>query len=429
MDLVQARKFELKNLKFTRMEYIMSTIISSAMRANLNSASVLMSQMESTQERVSTGRKVNSASDDAYAYFTENSLRDTSSELDFYHKEMDRGIKTIKAATSAIQSMQDLADRAEGLLRAALETSDRWERDGYRQQFEDVMDNIGEMGSNAEYRGVNLLGGTTSQDSISMQLNADGTNFLQVAGADFTSVEDIDSAAYAAGIETLFGTGIDTAALATHAITDGGFTSEDANLVTDLQYAVGDTITFTLSDGTNTDTYEYTVDDDSTISTYLAELNGSGFVKAEMSGTTITYTAPGNNTNVTIGDAGTATTSLVDGAAAGGVALAFTSGGAGADAYFNLDANITAQLASIDALQTTLTAKEGELSNFEVIAESFYAFTEQMISLLEEGADNLVVADVEEESVKLNVLQTRQQLAMISISLGTQAEQNILRLF
>ena len=414
-------------------------MLSSSMRSNLNSADLLMKQMESTQERVSTGRAVNSASDDAYAYFTENSLRDTASDLDFYAKEMDRGIKTIKSATSAINAMQDLADRAEGIARAALETEDRWERDGLRQQYADVMDSIGDMAKNAEYRGVNLLGGTG--DDLSIQLDANGTNFLNVSSTDFTNVENIDGS-FVAGTDGIaeFSTGIDSTNAATHTANTG--IADDSVSLTDasIGYAAGDTITLTLGDGANSESYTYTVDEDSTISTFITEVNGSGLARAEFSGGNITYTSAGENSaNVTITDtdngggvAGGPGVSIVTGTATVGSEQfddATTGTGAGANAYFNLDINIEAQLDNIDSLKTTLSAKEGELANFEVIAESFSAFAEQMVSLLEEGADNLVMADMEEESVKLNVLQTRQQLAMISISLGNQAEQNVLRLF
>jgi len=286
------------------------------------------------------------------------------------------------------------------------------------------MDSIGDMAKNAEYRGVNLLGGTG--DDLNIQLDANGANFLNVASANFTDVENIDSAAFGANSITDYQRGITTTVDATTAT--GGL-SEDTSL-TDaadpLGYDVGDTITFDL-DGNGTDTYTYTVDEDSTVSSFLAEVNGSGIVRASLNAGSIDYSfgSTGNTPSVV---------EVVGGTPAG--SLATTGGftpttGLGADetAFFSLDANISGALSSIDSLKTTLSAKEGELANFEVITESFAGFAEQMVSLLEEGADNLVMADMEEESVKLNVLQTRQQLAMISISLGNQAEQNVLRLF
>jgi flagellin len=56
-------------------------------------------------------------------------------------------------------------------------------------------------------------------------------------------------------------------------------------------------------------------------------------------------------------------------------------------------------------------------------------FTNNMINTLETGAANLTLADTNEEGANLLALQTRQQLSTTSLSLATQADQNVLRLF
>ena len=56
-------------------------------------------------------------------------------------------------------------------------------------------------------------------------------------------------------------------------------------------------------------------------------------------------------------------------------------------------------------------------------------FTSQYIGTLQGGSDKLVVADVNQESTNLVTLQTRQNLAIQSLSIATQSEQAVLRLF
>jgi flagellin len=56
-------------------------------------------------------------------------------------------------------------------------------------------------------------------------------------------------------------------------------------------------------------------------------------------------------------------------------------------------------------------------------------FTSQYLTTLQGGADKLTVADVNVESTNLVTLQTSQQLAIQSLSIATQSEQNVLRLF
>ena len=52
-----------------------------------------------------------------------------------------------------------------------------------------------------------------------------------------------------------------------------------------------------------------------------------------------------------------------------------------------------------------------------------------MINTLQTGADNLVLADTNEEGANMLALQTRQQLSTTALSLAAQADQGVLRLF
>ena len=56
-------------------------------------------------------------------------------------------------------------------------------------------------------------------------------------------------------------------------------------------------------------------------------------------------------------------------------------------------------------------------------------FTKNMINTLQTGADNLVLADTNQEGANLLALQTRQQLSSTALSLSAQADQAVLRLF
>ena len=56
-------------------------------------------------------------------------------------------------------------------------------------------------------------------------------------------------------------------------------------------------------------------------------------------------------------------------------------------------------------------------------------FSSKYVAVLQGGSDKLVVADVNQESTNLITLQTRQQLSIQSLSIATQSEQAVLRLF
>ena len=76
-----------------------------------------------------------------------------------------------------------------------------------------------------------------------------------------------------------------------------------------------------------------------------------------------------------------------------------------------------------------IRAFSAELGNNYSIITNRQEFTENLINILTEGADKLTLADMNEESANMLSLQTRQQLAINSLSLASQASQSILKLF
>ena len=88
--------------------------------------------------------------------------------------------------------------------------------------------------------------------------------------------------------------------------------------------------------------------------------------------------------------------------------------------------------AAADAVRDALEAVRSfgsTLANDLSIIQTRRDFTEQTINTLESGADDLTVADQNEEGANLLALQTRQQLGVTSLSLASQSQQSVLRLF
>ena len=83
----------------------------------------------------------------------------------------------------------------------------------------------------------------------------------------------------------------------------------------------------------------------------------------------------------------------------------------------------------LSAAVSTLRSYAAELGNNYNIITSRQDFTENLINILTEGADKLTLADMNEESANMLALQTRQQLAVNSLSLASQASQAVLKLF
>ena len=100
-----------------------------------------------------------------------------------------------------------------------------------------------------------------------------------------------------------------------------------------------------------------------------------------------------------------------------------------AEAEWQTSKSIQNSLDQILDAQTKLRETAGKLGNYYSIITERSNFTDKLIQVLEEGADKLTLADINEESANMLALQTRQNLATNALSLASQANQAILKLF
>lgn len=95
----------------------------------------------------------------------------------------------------------------------------------------------------------------------------------------------------------------------------------------------------------------------------------------------------------------------------------------------NVAGTIDVSLAQIAAALTTVRNQAAAFGTNLNLLQTREDFTQNIINTLKEGADKLTIADKNEEGAKLLSLQTTQQLGITSLSLASQANQAILRLF
>ena len=91
--------------------------------------------------------------------------------------------------------------------------------------------------------------------------------------------------------------------------------------------------------------------------------------------------------------------------------------------------DIEKSVSELEEAINTLRSFASAFGNYYSIVTTRQDFTENLINVLEEGADKLTLADMNQESANMLALQTSQQLAVNSLSLAGQASQAILRLF
>ncbi len=97
--------------------------------------------------------------------------------------------------------------------------------------------------------------------------------------------------------------------------------------------------------------------------------------------------------------------------------------------YFQSDTNIDTKITSLDTALSTLRTQASKFGSNLTTVQTRQDFTKNLINTLQTGADNLVLADTNEEGANLLALQTRQQLSTTALSLSAQSDQAVLRLF
>ena len=97
--------------------------LTASMRSNLLSLQNISGQVSSTQNKLATGNKVNSAIDNPSSYYTALSLNNRADDLNALLDSMGQAVSTIKAATTALESAADFLEQASAVATQALETA------------------------------------------------------------------------------------------------------------------------------------------------------------------------------------------------------------------------------------------------------------------------------------------------------------------
>lgn len=97
--------------------------LTASMRSNLLSLQSTQKLMDTTQDRLSTGKKVNSAMDNPTNYFTAQSLTARANDLDALMDSIGQAISTLETADQGITALTDFVEQAKSLANSARDTA------------------------------------------------------------------------------------------------------------------------------------------------------------------------------------------------------------------------------------------------------------------------------------------------------------------
>ena len=268
-------------------------VLTAGVRSNLLQLQKTAELITSTQTKLATGKRVNTALDNPINFFTAQGLSNRASDLGNLLDSMANGMNTIQAANNGITSITKLVQSAQALVSQAQQTTDTTVRSNLATQFNAIRGQIDQLAADSGFNGINLLNSAASAN-LTLTLNESGTSTVTVNAVNFTA-------------------------------------------------------------------------------------------------TGLTLNTAANN--------------------------------------WALTANITAASTDLTAALTSLRSQSQSFGSQLSTVQIRQDFTKAMINTLQTGADNLTLADSNEEGANLLALQTRQQLSTTALSLASQASQAVLRLF
>src|SRR6476659_4864895 len=98
-------------------------VLSASVRQNLLSLQSTADLLATTQNRLSTGRKVNTALDNPTNFFTAQSLDNRASDISNLLDGIAHGVQVLQAANTGLTSLQKLIDTAKSIANQVLQTT------------------------------------------------------------------------------------------------------------------------------------------------------------------------------------------------------------------------------------------------------------------------------------------------------------------
>jgi len=378
--------------------------LTSAIRTNLLSLQNTQSQLNDTQNRLATGKKVNSALDDPNAFFAAQGLTNRADDLSRLVDGIGQAVQTLKAADNGLTSLTSLIEQAQSIAETA--------RDQASGSAVDLSNDI----TSAEQSDLTAVTGVAAGDQFSLQAGSGpATTFTIAAG---TSLADLaNQINNTSGFSAQIVAGSDPVNNPNDRRLEIRTTNGENLTVTDVTNGPAAALgiaSATASTGVPEDRIQLEADFNA-IRTQIDQL-------VQDTGYRGTNLLNGDSLAVQFNEDNSSNLSISG--------VSFDSAGLNiSGASFGSDAQIQSSLDEIGAALDNVRAQARTFGQNLATLQNREDFTKQTINTLTEGADKLTLADLNEESAKLLSLQTTQTLGVTSLSLAAQSQQSVLRLF
>ncbi len=449
----------------------MTISLTRGMKDALSSLNNLQDQIKATNNRLATGKKVNTALDNALNYFVAESFNSKARGLEVIQDNIGLGLNVLKQTDKALTSITRSLEQAEGTLRAALNTAGTNARATTTFAFRDPVTgaasatallaegpatsttaNRFQVGDSVQFNLVRVsASGTVTVVGTGTSLSIASTTTVQNLLDNINTNVALNPSGQAARVSAYLNdsgnivienniSGRDPVSgdtFALQAVVNTGSTGAQNNTLDIFSFsgAVGASPTVT---GTGTQT-ALMLGSSTMQETRNAAASAFREVLNQIRNSALD--AGFNGTNLLQGDflrigfnEDNTTSLTTQGRRIDASALGFSLDNAAAqfgDAVrnFQSDREISNALGKIRAAKATIGGLSAQFSTNANILTNRQDYVKESIRNFRDGADLLTLADINEEGAKLTSLQTRQQLSITALSLANQSDGAILRLF
>ena len=410
--------------------------LSSSVRQNLLSLQDTANLLSTTQTRLATGKKVNSALDNPTNFFTASGLDARASDIGNLLDSIGNGVQVLQAANTGITSLSKLVDTAKSIANQALQ-----QPSGYSTKASLEFTGAA-TGQTTTSSATNLNGGALT-GSVFTFTNAAGTAATITVGATAVaynataktatvkSLDDLNQALSAAGVNlTASISGTDKL---TFTSTNDGASQIITGSATAATAVAANTINISANaaGGGAGGTVVAAVAD--TVSQTARSSLVAQYNQIIQQITTTAQDASFNGVNLLNGDSlklvfneTGKSTSTITGVTFDPNGLGLKSLTNGTDFIDNAATNSV--LTALNSASTTLRSQASAFGANLSIVQIRQDFSKNLINVLQTGSSNLTLADSNEEAANSQALSTRQSIAVSALALANQSNQSVLQL-
>ena len=407
--------------------------LSPSVRQNLLSLQSTAELLATTQIRLSTGKKVNTALDNPTNFFTAQGLDSRASDISNLLDGMSNGVQVLQAANTGITSLQKLVDTAKSIATQVLQAPVGYSVKASATSLAPTgAGPLGVVGTAADITnaGTNSLQSKTFIFTPAVGAATTITISNVVAAGNVNSIDAFNTALAAANLGL-------TASLASNGSITLTSSNDNASQTLTLgavaaanNIAIGGTDTAVLVIPTGglagkplADAASQTLRSNlvSQYNNVIAQITTTA-QDASFNGINLLN---GDDLKLTFNETGKSTLTI-KGVTFNAAGLGLASLVAGTDFLDNASAKAT--MIKVTSASNALRTQASNLGSNLSIVQIRQDFSKNLINVLQTGSANLTLADTNEEAANSQALATRQSIAVSALALANQSQASVLQL-